>query len=224
MGPEGDNREKSNLTPESLEKSLRAAGFSEEEILELKKYVPPLRHSLILNELISRESGRCGIQSFPVDTSGSAADPLMLREGEINVAKSFPRADTPVDAILRRQMDEMSSKSFPVEHMYSDYSSRQRRSYVASSSPVSSRGGGGGGGGCFIATAAYGTPLSDEVKVLCRFRDSILVTTLWGRLFIDFYYRISPGIAEHIRRHPSLRRITRLCLKPIIRLVKCKIA
>ena len=76
-------------------------------------------------------------------------------------------------------------------------------------------GGGQGGGGslCFIATAAFGTESAPEVKSLQEFRDNVLRRTRWGdRLFEDFskhYYRISPSIADEMRRDPELRRVVR---------------
>ena len=76
--------------------------------------------------------------------------------------------------------------------------------------------GGGGGGGCFIATAAYGSPLEKNVKILRDFRDLFLLTNPAGEVFVRVYYIYSPPIAEFIAKHPNLRAITRLSLLPIV--------
>jgi hypothetical protein len=75
---------------------------------------------------------------------------------------------------------------------------------------------GGGGGGCFIATAAFGSPLAEEVRVLRRWRDRSLATNGPGRLVIAVYYRLSPPVADLIRQHGALRAVTRLMLRPAI--------
>ncbi|MBI3008919.1 MAG: hypothetical protein HYY56_05360, partial [Candidatus Omnitrophica bacterium] len=78
----------------------------------------------------------------------------------------------------------------------------------------------GGGGGCFIATAAYGTPMAGEVIALSRYRDAHLLTNPVGRRFVAFYYRVSPPIADFIAKHESLRSMVRFILKPVVRLVE----
>jgi hypothetical protein len=81
-----------------------------------------------------------------------------------------------------------------------------------------------GGEGCFIATAAYGTPLAEDVMVLRRFRDVHLLTHPAGRVFVKLYYTYSPPIAEYIAGRESLRSAARIFLAPIICVVKHPLA
>jgi serine protease len=75
---------------------------------------------------------------------------------------------------------------------------------------------GGGGGGCFIATAAFGSPLERHVQILRDFRDRILLTSSAGKAFVDFYYKTSPAIADKIAQSEGLRLMMRWSLMPVI--------
>ena len=72
------------------------------------------------------------------------------------------------------------------------------------------------GGGCFIATAAYGTPMADEIQILREFRDVYLLTNPLGQACVHFYYTVSPPIAEFINEHPGLKLIVRAMLVPAV--------
>ncbi len=69
---------------------------------------------------------------------------------------------------------------------------------------------------CFIATAAYGTPMIHQIQVLRDFRDEYLMTNPAGRWFVSTYYRLSPPLARFIANHDSLRALVRVGLTPVI--------
>ncbi|TCI77912.1 hypothetical protein EVJ20_08110 [Exiguobacterium sp. SH0S1] len=73
---------------------------------------------------------------------------------------------------------------------------------------------------CFVATAAFGTPLQDEIQVLRDWRDRSLRYTSGGRKFITGYYKFGPIVANFIRRYPVLKAPVRYMIKGIIYFIK----
>ena len=71
-------------------------------------------------------------------------------------------------------------------------------------------------GGCFIATAAYGSPLDSHVDTLRSFRDQYLETNPLGSAFVSLYYKVSPPMADYIEKHPTLKPIVRVALIPAV--------
>ncbi|MDP6916974.1 MAG: hypothetical protein QF895_03380 [SAR86 cluster bacterium] len=79
-----------------------------------------------------------------------------------------------------------------------------------------------GGGGCFIATAAFETPFAEEINVLRIWRDDWLLKNRLGVIFVCFYYKISPPIANRIRISDTKRSWTRKLLTPFIKILSEK--
>ncbi len=77
---------------------------------------------------------------------------------------------------------------------------------------------GGSGGGCFIATAAYGSPLAEEVWSLRGLRDNYLLKNRIGKTIVFLYYKYSPPFALHISKHPMVRKAIRIGLYPLVTL------
>jgi hypothetical protein len=83
---------------------------------------------------------------------------------------------------------------------------------------------GDGGGPCFIATAAYGTPMADEIGVLRAVRDEVMLTNPVGTAMVDAYYRVSPAIADVVAQSPFLAGLVRVALTPVIFAAKVVLA
>lgn len=67
---------------------------------------------------------------------------------------------------------------------------------------------------CFIATAAWGSPMASQVRTFRAFRNKILQPTASGRAFVRLYYDYGPSAAAAIKDSEFLRTVSRLSLTP----------
>ena len=76
------------------------------------------------------------------------------------------------------------------------------------------------GGGCLIATAAYGSEMSQQVQLLRELRDNQLLQTESGSAFMgafnNVYYSFSPAIADMERENPMFKEVVKLGLTPML--------
>ena len=75
-------------------------------------------------------------------------------------------------------------------------------------------------GGCLIATATYGSEMSQQVQQLRELRDNQLLQTESGTQFMtmfnDVYYSFSPIIADYERENPLFKEAVKLAITPMI--------
>jgi hypothetical protein len=71
---------------------------------------------------------------------------------------------------------------------------------------------------CFVATAAWGSPLAKDVGVLRRLRDRHLQSNGLGRAMVSAYYALGPALADAIREREGLRAAARIALAPAVAL------
>lgn len=92
-------------------------------------------------------------------------------------------------------------------------------SFAITSASISVNVGSGGfSAHCFIASAAYGSPMAEDVRYLRAFRDQYLLTHSSGRWLVKEYYRLSPPLAEALMAHDGWRAAVRAALSPLVAL------
>jgi hypothetical protein len=69
---------------------------------------------------------------------------------------------------------------------------------------------------CFVATAAYGSPMAADVFTLRRFRDMVLRKSVLGELFVESYYTFGPPVAGVVGQSELLRASARDVLAPLV--------
>jgi tetratricopeptide (TPR) repeat protein len=76
-------------------------------------------------------------------------------------------------------------------------------------------------GPCFVATACYGSYDHPDVVLFRQWRDNILLMHPAGRIFVRWYYKFSPPLANRIQKIPAMAcAIRRYCLEPLARKLK----
>jgi len=69
---------------------------------------------------------------------------------------------------------------------------------------------------CFIATAAYGSVLANDVEMLRHVRDTMLRTNVIGELGVETYYTFGPALAGLVGDSELLRASARAALAPVV--------
>lgn len=69
---------------------------------------------------------------------------------------------------------------------------------------------------CFVATAAYGSKLANEVEMLRHFRDAMLEQSVLGQLAVSAYYTFGPTVAGVVGESELLRATARGVLEPVV--------
>jgi len=62
---------------------------------------------------------------------------------------------------------------------------------------------------CFVATVAYGTPLTEELDILRLWRDKVLKLSKLGSAFVRYYYRYGPYLATIVEKSDWLKAVVR---------------
>ena len=75
---------------------------------------------------------------------------------------------------------------------------------------------------CYIATAAFGTPMAREIDTLRMFRDEEMLPNRLGRQLVYLYYDTSPPLARIIARSRNMKAFVRLNLRPILRCLESR--
>ena len=73
--------------------------------------------------------------------------------------------------------------------------------------------------GCFVATAAYGSPLEPQVAALRRVRDRAREGSGFAAVSVGLYERSSPPVAALLRETEVGRALVRTALSPLVGLV-----
>jgi hypothetical protein len=75
-------------------------------------------------------------------------------------------------------------------------------------------------GGCYIATMVYGGDDHPQVMFLRNYRDNTLLKSVFGRLFVKFYYLIAPSLVSLLKKQRKINYLIKIILEKLIEKLK----
>ena len=155
------------------------------------------------------------VTSNTITVSGiTAATPISIKGGKYSInGGSYTREIGTVTngSTVTVQQTSMSMYSGTTNAILTIGEISDTFSVTTKASPV-----GENSGNCFIATAAFGSPLAGQVEILRQFRDSYLLKNALGQKFVGWYYRNGPVAANFIKDKPLVKAAVRVALYPLI--------
>ena len=77
-------------------------------------------------------------------------------------------------------------------------------------------------GGCYVATCVYGTYDCQELWVLRRFRDDVLIKTWIGKQFIHLYYAAGPNLVKFFGEYKLFHVLCKYVIDLIVKKLRAK--
>ena len=141
----------------------------------------------------------CGLSEAPSDKRRDTALKAFMDARDFSTGGMKEYAEQAIDALQSGMSFEAFKNNFDpnfpndtVLDMLSDTTHRFDNLMSSGNSSSSSS----SSGGCYVATAIYGSYDCPQVWTLRRYRDYRLASSWYGRLFIRFYYSISPTVVR----------------------------
>jgi hypothetical protein len=138
--------------------------------------------------------------------ASSSLAPVVLAPSPAGTIQTFE-----VDGLLPQTEYWIGIRAYDDCRSYSDLAIMQVTTPAQASGDVDA---------CFVATAAYGSLMANDVELLRSFRDSVLRSTVFGELAVETYYTFSPPVAGVVGESELLRATARAALRPVIERVR----
>ena len=133
----------------------------------------------------------------------------------IRVLPDGPLVKNPKDLVSESSYNSYSG--FSVSHVGGSSTSHSSSPSKATSSYSTSP-----KEGCYIATMAYGDYNHPKVIILRKYRDDVLAKSVFGKVFIRFYYAISPTLVKVLRNKEDINNSIRQVLDYLIKCIQSK--
>lgn len=160
---------------------------------------------------ISLEKGNTFIQDFiKAEELGSQQSVLnkcaisfiqdLIKAEELGSSEArFLLYNDPLVAQIRTIYDNRNSSSKTPKNNNVEPNSQTINSQTTNSSQ----------GDCFIATAAYSNTEHPDIDTFRKFRDTVLLTSFFGRFLVAGYYKIGPILAKYVKNNKNIQMMCR---------------